>query len=100
MFQNWVMEAGYELVEKEAVVNFHFPHEDILKKEDEIKLLKQQLNRANSLGNIEHQKVKIYFVDDQGKKVVHTTIWGITDTSILLKKNVILPIQRIVKLEI
>jgi len=94
------MEPGFELVEKEEVSNFHFPHEDVLKKEEEIKLLKLQLERANSLGNIEHHKVKIYFVDDQGKKVVHTTIWGITDTSILLKKNVILPIQRIIKLEI
>lgn len=94
------MEPGYELVEKEAVAEFHFPHEDVLKREEDQKLLKRQLERANSLGNIEHHKVKIYFEDDQGRKVVHTTIWGITDTSILLKKNVILPIQRIVKLEI
>lgn len=94
------MESVYELVEKEAVADFHFPHEEVLKREEDKKALKSQLERANSLGNIEHHKVKIYFEDDQGKKVVNTTIWGITDSSILLKKNVILPIQRIVKLEI
>lgn len=94
------MESVYELVEKEAVADFHFPHEEVLKREEDKKTLKSQLERANSLGNIEHHKVKIYFEDDQGKKVVNTTIWGITDSSILLKKNVILPIQRIVKLEI
>lgn len=94
------MESVYELVEKEAVADFHFPHEEVLKREEDKKALKGQLERANSLGNIEHHKVKIYFEDDQGKKVVNTTIWGITDSSILLKKNVILPIQRIVKLEI
>lgn len=94
------MEPGYDLVEKEAVANFHFPIENVLVREEDIKLLKRQLERANALGNIEHQKVKIYFIDDEHKKVVHTTIWGITDTAILLKKNVILPIRRIVKLEI
>ena len=94
------MEPGYELVEKEAVADFHFPAEAVLKREEDQKILKSQLERANALGNVEHHKVKIYFEDDGGKKVVHTTIWGITDKSILLKKNVIIPIQRIVKLEI
>ncbi len=94
------MESEYELVEKETVADFHFPQVDVLKREEDIKLLKRQLERANSLGNIEHHKVKIYFEDDQGKKVVNTTIWGITDSVILLKKNVTLPIQRIIKLEI
>lgn len=94
------MEPAYELIEKEAVADFHFPHEDVLIREEDIKLLKRQLERANALGNIEHHKVKIYFEDDQGRKVVNTTIWGITDSVILLKKNVTLPIQRIVKLEI
>jgi len=94
------MEREYQLVEKESVADFRFPHEDVLIKESEIKLLKTQLDRANALGNLEHHKVKVYFIDHEGKKMVHTTIWGITDKSILLKKNVIVPIRRIVKLEI
>lgn len=90
----------FELVEKEVIATFHFPEGDVLTKESDKKLLKSNLDRAISLGNIEHLKVKIYFADDQGDKVVDTTIWAITDNAILLKKNVVLPIRRIIKLEI
>lgn len=94
------MDSEYKLVEKEEVVNFHFPKEDVLLREDQKKELKSQLERANTLGNVEHYKVKIYFEDAEGKKVVYTTIWGTTEAYILLKQNVFIPIQRIVKLEI
>jgi hypothetical protein len=94
------MEPGYELIEKESVTDLNFPQAPVLKREEDIKLLKRQLERANALGNLEHHKVKIYFEDDTSKKVLNTTIWGITDNSILLKKNMILPIRRIIKLEI
>jgi hypothetical protein len=90
----------FELVEKETVVSFHFPEGEVLTNESDQKFLKSELNRAISLGNIEHLKVKIYFQDDKGKKVVNTTIWAITDHAILLKKNVVIPIRRIIKLEI
>lgn len=94
------MDSEYKLVEKEDVANFQFPKEDVLIGDDEKKILKSQLERANTLGNVEHHKVKIYFEDSEGKKVVYTTIWGATEHYILLKKNVFMPIQRIVKLEI
>ena len=45
-------------------------------------------------------KVKIFFADDKSDKIVNTTIWAITDNAILLKKNVVIPIRRIIKLEI
>lgn len=94
------MEAQFTLVEKEDVGNFVFPHEEVLKTEEESKLLKNQLDRAISLGNLEHQKVRIYFEDAKKKMVVETTIWAVTDTSIVLKQNSIIPINRIYKLEI
>ncbi len=94
------MESQFVLVEKEEVDGFHFPIEEVLKSEKEIKLLKSELERAIALGNIEHHKVKIYFEDDKKKKVVHTTIWAVTDNSIVLKQNVVIPIRRIHKLEI
>ena len=90
----------YQLVEKEAVSSLHFPAEDILVKSSEQLERKLSIERAISLGNLEHQKVKIYFSDDHGKKTVHTTIWAVTDTAVVLKQNVILPINRIHKLEI
>jgi uncharacterized protein (UPF0248 family) len=89
-----------QLIEKEEVHNLHFPADDILISEREQKERKAAIERAISLGNLEHQKVKIYFSDDQGKKRVDTTIWAVTDTAIVLKQNTILPIHRIHKLEI
>ncbi len=95
------METGnFELVEKELVTSFHFPEGEVLSSENDRKFLKSELDRAISLGNIEHLKVKIYFADDAGDKVVDTTIWAITDHAILLKKNVVIPIRRIIKLKI
>ncbi len=94
------MSSEFKLVEKEEVSNYTFPKENVSISDDERKILKSQLQSANTLGNIEHHKVKIYFEDAEGKKVVYTTIWGMTEEYILLKKNVFIPIQRIVKLEI
>ena len=81
---------GYSLVEKEEIADFHFPAEEVLKKKADLKQREEALERAIALGNLEHQKVRIYFSDDEGAKVVETTIWGVTDKSILLKKNVLL----------
>ena len=94
------MEDTFVLIEKEEVSGMNFPQEDVLVKESEIKILKHDLSRANLLGNLERHKVKIFFADEEGKKKIHTTIWGITDRAILLKKNVVIPINRIYKLEI
>ncbi|MES2587882.1 MAG: hypothetical protein V4622_02810 [Bacteroidota bacterium] len=93
-------ELEYKIIEKEKIASLHFPHEDILKSESAQKERKSTIERAITLGNLEHQKVKIYFSDDAGKKRVDTTIWAVTDSAIVLKQNVILPINRIHKLEI
>lgn len=94
------MDNEFVLVEKEDVAGFKFPEEDVLRKTDDQKLRKLDLDRAIALGNLEHQKVKIYFEDDKKKKVVHTTIWAVTEQYIVLKQNVTIPIRRIHKLEI
>jgi len=87
-------------VEKEDIASLHFPAEEILQYESERKVRRETVDRAISLGNLEHYKVKIYFADDAGEKLVNTTIWAVTDKAILLKQNVVLPIHRIIKLEI
>ena len=87
-------------IEKEDVAGLHFPPEEILRADSKIADRLKEVDRAISLGNLEHYKVKIYFVDDAGQKVVHTTIWAVTDKAIVLKQNVIIPTHRIVKLEI
>lgn len=90
----------YTLIEKEDVKSLHFPEDEILRSKDEISLRRADINRAIALGNLEHQKVIIYFSDDKGKKRVETTIWAVTDSAIVLKQNTVLPINRIHKLEI
>lgn len=94
------MSSEFEKVEKEDVSGYNFPDGEVLKKEDERKLRRTALDRAIALGNLEHHKVKIFFEDAKNKKVVHTTIWAVTEKYIVLKQNVTIPIQRIHKLEI
>jgi hypothetical protein len=94
------MDSEFVLDDKEESVGCNFPIEEVLKSEKEKKALKTELNRAISLGNLEHHKVKVYFEDSKKKKVVNTTIWAVTDNSIVLKQNVVIPTRRIYKLEI
>ena len=85
----------FEPIEKETIHSLHFPQVDVL----EDKQLKWSriagLSRALALGNLEHIKTKIYFEDDLSKRVVETTIWGITDDKVILKQGTIIPINRI-----
>ncbi|WP_378188280.1 hypothetical protein ACE939_07420 [Aquimarina sp. W85] len=86
------------IVEKEQIKFLKFPKEEVLKKrKDQIDRI-LDLQRALSLGNLEHQKVKILFMDDEGSKKVETTIWGITDTAVILKESTVIPMERILKI--
>jgi hypothetical protein len=91
------MNTDFEIIEKEAIENLHFPENDVLDDKDEIRQRNSELDRALTLGNLEHAKIKIYFEDDHSKKVVETTIWGVTDKRVILKQGVVIPINRIYK---
>ncbi|MGG7033572.1 MAG: hypothetical protein ACI7YS_00040 [Flavobacterium sp.] len=91
------MTTDFELIEKEEIETLCFPHHDVLEDQEDINQRNSELKRALSLGNLEHSKIKIFFEDNKSKKVVETTIWGITDNSIILKKGVNIPINRILK---
>ena len=56
------------------------------------KPVKLNLDHVNLSDTI---KTKIYFEDDLSKRVVETTIWGITDDKVILKQGTIIPINRI-----
>lgn len=92
--------SEFELVEKERIAQYQFPESAVIVDDSTRDDLERQLKRAIALGNLEHQKVRIFFEDNKGRKVVETTIWGITDQAILLKRNVRVPKNRIIKLEI
>jgi hypothetical protein len=91
------MEAVFETIEKEAIDKLHFPDADVLLDKEEKHQRDSDLNRALALGNLEHSKIKIFFEDDASKKVVETTIWGVTDERVILKQGVVIPINRIYK---
>ncbi|EOG6894369.1 hypothetical protein ACLH3K_002165, partial [Flavobacterium psychrophilum] len=94
---NKIMNTNYEVIEKEAIENLHFPEIDVLDDIEAINQRNSDLERALSLGNLEHSKIKIYFEDNKSKKMVETTIWGVTDKRVILKKGVVIPINRIYK---
>ncbi|WP_255452600.1 hypothetical protein [Aquimarina sp. RZ0] len=90
------MNDQIQVIEKEQIKFLHFPHQEVLmnKKEKHTRCL--DLKRAMSLGNLEHAKVKIIFADDKGPKKVETTVWGITEKSVILKQSTIIPLKRII----
>ncbi|WP_025743201.1 hypothetical protein [Aquimarina pacifica] len=91
-------EKNVQIIQKEQIKFLKFPKKDVLdKKKDQIDRF-LELQRALSLGNLEHQKVRIIFVDDSGFKKVETTIWGITDKEVILKQSTIIPLERIISI--
>lgn len=82
-------------VSKESIASLHFPSNEVLDSELAIKNRHKDLERATTLGNIEHSKIKIVFEDSEGLKQVETTIWATTDKRIILKGGVVIPIHRI-----
>lgn len=80
------------LISKEEIVQIRFPKEEVLQSDLEIKLRDRELEKALSLGNLEHEKVKLTFLDLHFKSYqIETTIWALTDESICLKGDLLLP---------
>lgn len=94
------MTATFEMIEKENISGLKFPTEDVLKDKDLIIERQTELNRALALGNLEHTKIKIYFEDDTSRKLVETTVWGVTDKRVILKQGVVIPINRVYKISL
>lgn len=92
------MTTEYQIIDKELIDSLSFPNTEVLEEMDEVKQRKQDLDRALTLGNLEHVKIKIYFEDDLSHKMVETTIWGVTDNRVILKQGVVIPVNRIYKI--
>lgn len=86
------------LFAKENIGELVFPKEDVLFHDvEQQKERLQWITRAMYLGK-DKIKVKILFQDIIGKKIVETTIWGVSDKYILLKGAIILPIRCTLKI--
>lgn len=92
------MTDEFKSIDKEEIALLKFPITDVLDDVDDIKIRTSDINRALSLGNLEHSKIKIFFKDDEFQRVVDTTVWAVTDKNVLLKQGVMIPIHRIYKL--
>lgn len=88
------------LIQKEIIGTLHFPKQEVLFSNADIVKREKELRRAIVLGNVHNVNVKIDFEDIEGLKKVETTIWGVTDKSVILKTNVSIPIHRIVRINI
>lgn len=89
------MNTNFETIEKESIDLLQFPNSDVLEDRDAIFQRHSDLHRALTLGNLEHSKIRIFFEDNQSKKVVETTVWGVTDKRVILKQGRGIPINRI-----
>jgi len=87
------------IIEKEKVSNLYFPQNDVLDDPAEKMMRKGDIIQAMRLGNIERYKVKIIFEDTESIKIVNTTIWGVTEKKIVLKKGTVIPVHRIHQIE-
>ena len=88
------------VIEKDNVAGLHFPTEEVLESPEEIKQRSTDAQRGMLLGNNDKGKVKILFIDDEGVKQVETTIWAVTDTRVILKTGMGIPLHRILKVKI
>ena len=88
------------MVQKEEISKLLFPKQEVLKSKEEIKVRRNELERATTLGNAERGKIKIIFEDSEGVKKVETTIWATTEQNIVLKGGVFIPIHRIHQINI
>lgn len=90
-----VLSVYGELIQKEQIPELTLPGKEVLTGERAINERSSKIRQAMRLGNSSKLKVKIVFEDNQSKKVVETTIWGMTDKRIILKKGIAIPIRRI-----
>lgn len=89
------MTATFEKIEKESIPGLKFPDAEVLHDKDKIRERSSELNRALTLGNLEHSKIKIFFEDEDSCKFVETTVWGVTDKRVILKQGAVIPIHRV-----
>lgn len=83
------------LIDKDQVKDLRFPQEEVLSNTEAVRMRRIELDRALILGNVDHNKVRIIFIDSEGPKMVETTIWAVTELRVVLKSGMVIPINRI-----
>lgn len=84
-------------IEKEDILRFHIPRNEVLLLPEEISNRKYSLDKACQLGNSEKGKVFISFLTDDGVVEVYTTIWNVSRDHIVLKGGTLIPVSAILE---
>ena len=86
-------------IKKEEIPMIRFSTKDVLSQPLSILAREKELERALILGNKEHTKVRITFMDlNTSIFEIETTVWAITEESICLKGHLYLPKKAILSL--
>lgn len=88
------------IIPKEQVSSLRFPRQSLMLTEVERSGILQSMEEATRLGNAEHGKCRIVFQDDEGLKAVETTIWTFDPENIVLKYGMVIPVARVVSVDI
>ncbi len=87
-------------IQKETLSEMHFPGVDVLTDKEAINTRSHDLRNALHLGNVDHTKVKIFFLTNLGfQNQVETTVWAVTEESVCLKGYLYIPIRAIQRIE-
>lgn len=91
---NYPMEPA--AINKEEIKGkVRFLHGEVLKTSQAIEDRRKKLEKAMLLGNGYKGKIKIIFATEEGERMVETTVWATTDSTVQLKGDVSIPIHSI-----
>lgn len=91
------MKTFYKNVEKEHIKTLTFPNRDVFADPNAIHQRISELSNAFSLGNLQYFRMKIFFEDNESKKVVESCVREISSQKVILDNDVVIPVNRIYK---
>lgn len=94
------MSSPFAIIAKEKLSEVQFTHEDVLTDPAKIRLRNIYLQKAEKLGNIYKEKVKMIFKTRNGLLLgVETTIWAANEEYITIKGGINIPTKSILDIE-
>lgn len=80
------------LIEKEEITKYTITPAE----EDQSAYWKEKLAYAVRLGNEFKSKTSITFNTSEGPRTVHTTVWSLTESYIVLKAGTLIPLHSLI----
>jgi hypothetical protein len=89
-----------EMIEKEQIQSLRFTKKEVLTDKEAIIRRERNLHRAQTLGNLLRNKVRITFIAaDEKTYQVQTTVWAVGSSFIELKRGIYIPINAILEVD-